>query len=92
MCISRTDRVQYAQCDDDEQVLVLEGAKETDFPKRIFAKLRVGDTHTMIDFQLDSGSSVNILSEAVYQSAIGRRFKLRPPVSTLLMYNKTELK
>ena len=80
--------MQYVEC--TEEVLVLQPERESDFPKRLFAKLLLDKT--TVQFQLDSGSSVNVLSEALFVATLGKRSKLRPPPTTLLMYDNTELK
>ena len=88
-CKSRDEQVNYTDVDsDDNYVLMLKS--EHDYPKRLYASLSVGDS--LIKFQLDSGASVNVLPESVFSSVVGRRAQLRPAESTLLMYDRTELK
>ena len=83
---SRTDRVQCAE----EEVLVLRSERESDFPKRLYAKLRLANA--TVQFQLDSGSSVNILPKSLFEATIGKESQLKPPPKMLLMYDSTELK
>ena len=53
MCKPKTDRVQYAECT-EEEVLVLRPEREYDFLKRLYAKLLLAEK--IVQFQLDSGS------------------------------------
>ena len=79
MCRSKPDRVQYAE-GTEEEVLVLRPERESDFSKRLYAKLILAEK--TVQFQLDSGSSVNVLPEAIYFATIGKQSNLRPPPNT----------
>ena len=84
MCKTKTENVRII-C--EEEVLVLRST--SDYPKRLYAKLQINET--LVQFQLDSGASVNVLPEALYSSAMGPEVELRPTESTLLMYDRSEL-
>lgn len=88
VCKSRHENIHYSEDVNFEEVLVLRS--EQDYPKRLYAKLLINAT--IVEFQLDSGASVNVLPETTYVKALGRHTKLRPPSSALLMYDKSELK
>ena len=77
------------QTSDEEEVLLALQRKEEDFPKKLYARLEVGKS--IIEFQLDSGASVNVLPEEVYLAEFGQSTHLKPPEATLLMYDKSEL-
>ncbi len=60
--------------------------------KKIFAAMRLGNE--TINFQLDSGSTVNILPIDVYKKAVhdSQGTQLQSSKATLVMFNKSELK
>ena len=91
MCRSRFENVRFADMENssDEELLVLESQRVAEYPKRIYARLELAGE--VFKFQLDSGASVNVLPESIYRATVGNK-KLRPPQSTLFMYDNSELK
>ena len=58
----------------------------TEFPKRLFATVHVGETP--VRFQLDSGASCNVISAKTLEKCIGK-VVLRSTTRMLAMHNKT---
>ena len=88
---TKSEQLNYSelQSSDEEEVLLALQRHEEDYPKKIFAKLKVGNS--LIRFQLDSGASVNVLPEEIFISEFGSEIQLKTPESTLRMYDKSEL-
>ena len=61
-------------------------------PKKIYANMRLRDE--TVKFQLDCGATVNILPADTYQQIFNdpRMERLQPTQTTLVMFNKSELK
>lgn len=61
-------------------------------PKKIYANMRLRDE--TVKFQLDCGATVNILPADIYQQVFNdpRMERLQPTQTTLVMFNKSELK
>ena len=76
--------------EDDEEILVLTSGKQHEFKRKLFARLKVGET--LIRFQLDCGATVNILSEDIAIQTLSEDLKLRPPKANIRMFDNTQLK
>ena len=63
-----------------------------DYPSKLHAEMMLSDYR--VDFQLDSGSTVNIISEDDYKAIYGdyKVKHLQKSTSKLVMYNKTEIR
>ena len=82
MCKSKPENLQYTDVytgSRQEDILVLGKPSVDDYPKRLFAKLLVGNE--LVQFQLDSGASVNVLPEEQFRTALGRQAILKPALS-----------
>jgi len=66
--------MQYSEDAHFEEVLMVRA--ERDYPERLYTKLLLNET--IVEFQLDSGVSVNVLPESTYVRALGLHTKLRP--------------
>ena len=66
---------------------------KVDIPKKLFAVLKMGQPRKRLQFQLDCGSTVNVLGEADYKKLFedDGLEGLVPTDATLVMFNKTEL-
>ncbi|XP_064629293.1 uncharacterized protein K02A2.6-like [Lineus longissimus] len=82
-----------ANSTDDEDDYLLSMNDKQDFPKKLFAKLKLGMPGVSIRFQIDSGSTVNVLLLDQYK----RIFKdddlqFLEKTNPLSMFNKTEIR
>ena len=68
------------QASDEAEVQLALQRKEEVFPKKFYARLDVGKS--IIEFQLDSGASVNVLPEEVYLAEFGQSTHMKPPEAT----------
>ena len=81
--------------DSDEEryifsVETVNGVQE--YPSKLFAEMMLSGYR--VDFQLDSGSTVNVISEDDYKTTYGDQTlkHLQRSTSKLVMYNKTEIR
>ena len=79
--------------DDEQYVVSVETVNGVeDYPSKLHAEMMLSDYR--VDFQLDSGSTVNIISEDDYKAIYGdyKVKHLQKSTSKLVMYNKTEIR
>ena len=75
---------------DAEDVYALNRGVDDEFPKKLYAKLQLGQS--IIRFQLDCGATVNLISLSTLHQALGTECTLRPPETDLRMFDNTQLK
>ena len=79
--------VDYVLTIKEESVL---SVAETKFPKRIFAHLLLNET--VVNFQLDSGATVNVLPLQLYREIFNDpKMHLEKTQTTLVMFNKSKI-
>lgn len=85
----------FSEEDSDDYLFTVESVSAVhskDIPKKIFANMQLKDE--TVKFQLDCGATVNILPEDIYHLIFHdpQMTLLQPSRTTLVMFNKSELK
>ena len=75
---------------DAEDVYALNRGVDDEFPKKLYAKLQLGQS--IIRFQFDCGATVNLIPLSTLHQALGAECTLRPPETDLRMFDNTQFK